>query len=166
MCRLPLTRERSDNRPSGGSPGSTSGQRSRRNSSPEISIWDFHVSISISQTAVLWSCELHFSSGSRVRPDKTGPARKIQNREHPSFQRIPQNTSPASVPGLPDLLVPSPPATPSATVSAPIRRTIPANPQTGTSSDGFRKAFSQWCRVPSLDFHAPPLSTQFFQKAR
>jgi hypothetical protein len=46
----------------------------------------------INQTAILWSCELHFSSGSRLRPRRAGllPCRKNPNREIPSFQCIPQ----------------------------------------------------------------------------
>jgi hypothetical protein len=34
--------------------------------SPGISILGFQVPFSINQTAILWSCELHFSSGSRL----------------------------------------------------------------------------------------------------
>ena len=37
-----------------------------------ISILDFQIPFSISQTAIPWSCELHSSSGSRSCPCKTG----------------------------------------------------------------------------------------------
>src|ERR1019366_10182476 len=76
---------------------------------PGISILDFELSFSISQTAVLCSCEPHSSSGSRFRPCKTGLPGCAQNpkSQTPSFQCLPQTPLRPSRPELPGFAVSS-----------------------------------------------------------
>jgi len=68
-----------------------------------ISILDFQISFSISQSAILWSSDPHSSSQSRFRPCKTGLSCCSQNPKSrtPVFSMPSTNTTPASGPGLP-----------------------------------------------------------------